>query len=440
MTLAFLFGAFVVLLGVGTPVAVALGGSVVLAALWAGTIPIPILGQKLYANLDHFTLMAVPFFFLAAAFMETGGIVRHLVNFANLLVGRFRGGLGMAAVLTCMFFAAISGSSPATVAAVGGIMIPALTQRGYPINYAVGAVTAAGGLGILIPPSIPLILYGFVTATSIPKLFMAGILPGLLYGGLLMAMARFLAGRFDVAAPEALTAHEKARTVRMAVPALLLPIFLVIGIYGFPAMSIGPFNFDGGAIFTPTEAALMTATAALLIGFFVYRQTTLRSMVETVLQVTPRIGMVFWIVTNAVLFGFFLAQQGVPDALAEWLVSMDMPQWLFLLLVNLILIAAGMFIDGVPMILMFMPVLFPAARALGVDPIHFGIMVVVNIELGLLTPPVGLNLFVASTVSGVPLARVIRAVLPWAAVTAVMLVLITYLPILSTFLPSLMAG
>jgi C4-dicarboxylate transporter DctM subunit len=438
MTIAFLFACFFVLILVGTPVAVALGGSVALASLWSGAVPLPILGQKLYGNLDHFTLMAVPFFFLAAALMETGGIVRHLVSFANMLVGRFRGGLGMTAVLTSMFFAAISGSSPATVAAVGGIMIPALVKQGYPINYAIGSVTTAGGLGILIPPSIPLILYGFVTETSIPKLFMAGVLPGLLYGGLLMVVARFLARRVKVDAPVNLTAMEKARAVRMAVPALMLPLFLVIGIYGFPAFTVGDLSFEGGAIFTPTEAALMTASAALLIGFFIYRQTTLRSMAATVLQVTPRVGMVFWIVTNAVLFGFFLAQQGVPTALAEWLVSMNMSPWLFLLLVNLILVVAGMFLDGVPMILMFMPVLFPAARALGIDPIHFGIMVVVNIELGLLTPPVGLNLFVASTISGVPLQQVIRAVLPWMCVTVLMLVLVTYIPIISTFLPSLM--
>lgn len=382
MTLVFLFASFAVLLAVGTPVAVALGGSAALAALWAGAVPLPIFGKKLYANLDHFTLMAVPFFFLAAALMETGGIVRHLVTIANLLVGRFRGGLGIAAVLTCMFFAAVSGSSPATVAAVGAIMIPELTKKGYSADYAVGVVTTAGGLGILIPPSIPLILYGFVTETSIPRLFIGGIVPGLIYAALLMVAARVLARKVEVAPMPDLTLAERGRAVRMALPALFLPLFLIVGIYGFPAFEIGPIAFEGGAIFTPTEAALMTATLALLIGVFIYRQTTLRSLVDTVLTVTPRVGMVFWIVTNAVLFGFFLAQQGVPDALANWLVSMDMPQWLFLLLVNFILIGAGMFIDGLPMILLFMPVLFPAAEALGIDPIHFGIMVVVNIELG----------------------------------------------------------
>lgn len=424
----------------GTPVAVALGGATVIASLWAGAVPLPIIGQKIYANLDNFTLMAVPFFFLAAALMETGGIVGHLVTTANMIMGRFRSGLGMATVLTCAFFAAISGSSPATVAAVGGIMIPALRKHGYPDNYAVGLIATAGGLGILIPPSIPLILYGFVTDTSIPKLFMAGILPGVLYAGLLMLTARFLGRNIAVEPLPDQSRIEKARAVRNAVPALLMPIFLIVGIYGFPAFSVGLHSFGGGAMFTPTEAAIMLSAIALPVGFFIYRQTTLRSLAQTVLNVTPNIGMIFWIVTNAVLFGFFLAQQGVPTALAEWLVAMDMPIWAFLLSVNVILLIAGMFIDGIPMILMFMPVLYPASRALGVDPIHFGILVVMNIEVGLLTPPVGLNLYVVSTISGVPLLQVIRAIMPWLLVAFSMLMLITYVPIVSTFIPGLMTG
>lgn len=440
ITVTLLFASFLVLMLIGTPVAVALGGATIIASLWAGALPLPILGQKIYGNLDHFTLMAVPFFFLAAAFMETGGIVRHLVAIANMIMGRFRGGMGMATVLTCAFFAAISGSSPATVAAVGSVMFPALKKQGYPSNYAVGLVTAAGGLGILIPPSIPLILYGFVTDTSIPKLFMAGILPGLLYASLLMLMARFLARNFTVKPMPDLSRLEKARSIRIALPALLLPVFLVLGIYGLPAFSLGVFTFSGGAIFTPTEASLMLSAAALLVGFFIYRQTTVRAMVQTVLTVTPNIGMIFWIVTNAVLFGFFLTQQGVPDALANWLVSIDMNKYLFLLIVNAILIVAGLFVDGVPMILMFMPVLYPAAKALGIDPIHFGIVVVMNIEVGLLTPPVGLNLFVASTISGIPLAQVISSILPWLGAAFFMLLVLTYLPGLSTFLPSLMTA
>jgi C4-dicarboxylate transporter DctM subunit len=430
---------FTILTVIGAPVAVALGGSVLLAATIFSPVPLAILGQKVYANLDSFTLVAVPFFFLAAGFMETGGIVRHLVNLANMLVGRFRGGLGITTVLACMFFATISGSSPATVAAVGGVMVPSLVKAGYPRSYAVGAVTTAGGLGILIPPSIPLILYGFVTETSIPKLFVAGILPGVLYGAMLMGVARLLARKFVPATMPKLERAERAAAVRMALPALSLPVFLVIGIYGFPAFSIGSFATRGGAIFTPTEASVICAFTAILIGAFVYREITWRSLLATISDVMPRVGMIFWIITNAILFGFFLAQEGVPNALATWLVSIGMPQWLFLLSVNVLLIVAGLFLDGIPMILLFMPVLFPAAKALNVDPIHFGIMVVVNIELGLIHPPVGLNLYVASTISGMPVGQVMRAVLPWGAMTVLLLLLVTFVPWVTTFLPSLMS-
>lgn len=440
MSVAILFIFFSIFLVLGVPLAVSMGASVLLVALSISAVPLPILAQKLHANLDSFALIAVPFFFLAAALMEKGGIVRHLVNVANMMVGRFRGGLGMAAVMACILFAAISGSSPATVAAVGGIMVPTLIRHGYSREYAIGALAAAGGLGILLPPSIPLILYGFITGTSIPKLFMAGIIPGLFYGALLLTTARFLARNMTLIPPEEATRIEKLKSLRMAIPALSLPVLLIVGIYGFPAFSIGDLSFRGGAIFTPTEAAFMSVFVAIVIGAMIYKELTPRKFIQTILDVTPRIGMIYWISTNAVLFGFFIAQQGIPTMLADWLVSMEMSPWLFLLLVNIILIIAGIFLDGVPMILLFMPVLFPAATALGVDPIHFAIIVVVNIELGLISPPVGMNLFVISAIAKAPLGEVFRAVMPWLWVTVLTLLIITYVPWLSTFLPSLMSN
>jgi C4-dicarboxylate transporter DctM subunit len=440
MAAATLFVLFFVLMLIGAPVAIALGGSVATAALLFSPLPLAMLGQKVFENLNSFILMSVPFFLLAAALMEAGGIVRHLINFANLLVGRMRGGLGMTAVLTSAFFAAICGSSSATVAAVGGLMIPALTEQGYPTNYAIGVVATAGALGILVPPSIALILYGFVTQNSIPKLFVAGILPGVLYCVLLMMMARYKARNLDIVVPPPMNMAERIETLRVAIPALCLPVFLMVGIYGFPAFTVGSWSFQGGAIFTPTEAAVMCSLAALLLGVFVYRRTTWRSLISTVVKVTPRIGMIFWIITNATLFGFFVADQGVPDALAHWLVSIAMPRWAFLMMVNFALIIAGLFLDGVPMILTLIPVLYPAAIAVGINPIHFAIVVVVNIELGLQHPPMGMNLFVVSSISDVPLPQVIRATLPWMSVTVVMLLIITYVPWISTFLPSLMAN
>jgi len=429
---------FCILSVIGAPIAVTLGAATLLAAILFDPIPLALFAQKVQANIDSTTLMAVPFFFLAAAVMETGGIVRRLVSLAMAMVGHRRGGIGLTGVLACMFFAAISGSSGATVAAVGGIMIPTMIEKGYSKRYAVGAMTTAGSLGILIPPSIPMVLYGFITETSIPRLFIAGILPGILFGLLLMALARYLAAREQVPMAPKQNWSERRYAFSDALPALSLPAFLIIGIYGYPTFDAFGTRYEGGAIFTPTEAAVMCTALAALIGALVYRETNLRRLIDTMLEVAPRVGMIFWITTNAILFSFFLTQQGVPEQLASWLVGMDMPQWLFLLLVNVILIIAGIFMDGVPMILLFMPMLFPASQALGVDPLHFCIIVVVNIELALISPPVGINLYVASTIANVPIHEVVIASIPWTGVAVVMLFIVTYVPWLSTFLPSVL--
>ncbi|HEV7264536.1 MAG TPA: TRAP transporter large permease [Falsiroseomonas sp.] len=429
---------FLVLVVLGLPIAVTLGAATLVALMLFDPIPLPLIGQKVLSNVDSTTLMAVPFFFLAAAFMESGGIVRRLVALATAMVGHLRGGIGMTGVLACMFFAAISGSSGATVAAVGGIMIPAMLRHGYSKRYAVGSMTTAGSLGILLPPSIPMVLYGFLTETSIPRLFVAGILPGLLLGVMLMLLARHLAIREAVPSIPRQSWAERRHALVDALPALSLPAFLLVGIYGFPAFDLGGVSYQGGAIFTPTEAAVVCAALAALIGTLAYRETSLPGLFRVMLEVTPRIGMIFWITTMAILFSFMLTQEGVPAALSEWLVAMEMPQWLFLLLVNLVLIVAGIFMDGVPMILLFMPMIFPAATSLGVDPLHLCIIVVVNIELALISPPVGINLYVASSIANVPIHQVVVACLPWVAVVAVMLGLVTYLPFLSTWLPGIL--
>ena len=429
---------FTLLAIIGAPIAVTLGASTLVALMLFDPIPLPLIGQKVLTNIDSTTLMAVPFFFLAAAFMERGGIVKRLVDLAAAMVGHLKGGIGMTGVLACMFFAAISGSSGATVAAVGGIMIPAMIRHGYSKRYAVGSMTTAGSLGILLPPSIPMVLYGFLTETSIPKLFVGGIIPGIVLGLMLLLLARFLAVREGVASPPPQSWAERGAAFREALPALSLPVFLLVGIYGFPAFTIGGHSFQGGAIFTPTEAAVVCAALAALIGIFVYRQSNLRDLANTILDVTPRVGMIFWITTMAILFSFMITQEGLPGALSDWLIAKEMPQWLFLLLLNVVLIIAGVFMDGVPMILLFMPLIFPAATSLGVDPIHLCIIVIVNIELAVISPPVGINLYVSSTIANVPIHEVVRAALPWVAVVCVMLGLVTYFPALSTWLPELL--
>ena len=433
-----LFATFFILIIIGAPIAVALGGSVVVASTLFSPIPYAVIGQKVYANLHHFTLMAVPFFFFAAAFMESGGLVQRLVGLANALVGHLRGGLGMTSVLACIFFASISGSSPATVAAIGNMMYPALVKEGYSPKYSIGALATAGSIGILIPPSIPLVLYGFITETSIPDLFIAGIVPGIVYGTAMMIAARFLARKEKYALRERAKLPARLGAVRQSVPALMLPLFIVVGIYGFPEFDFAGSHYSGGAIFTPTEAAVMATALALLIGFFIYRELTVRDIPRAFVHASARVGMIFWIAANAVLFGFFITKLGIPKAVTEAIVAMELSRVEFLLIVNLFLIVVGFFLEGVPTILIFIPILFPAAEAVGIDPVHFGIITVVNIELGLVTPPVGLNLFVGSGVSGLPVMTVFRATIPWMVATIFTLLLVTYVPEISLFLPRLM--
>lgn len=438
MEVGLLIGSFFALVLLGLPIAVSLGGATMIAAFTLSPIPLPIIGQKLFSNLDHFTLMAVPFFFFAAALMESGGLVARLVGLANAIVGHLRGGLGITTVLACIFFAAISGSSPATVAAVGNLMYPALLKEGYTKRYAIGALATAGSIGILIPPSIPMILYGFITETSIVALFIAGIIPGLIYGGLMMLTARFLARTQGHDVRERVTRGEFGIAVRRSLPALSLPFFIVIGIYGFPELEIGTFYFDGGAIFTPTEAAVMSSLLAIIIGRFVYKELTVRDFSGAIVVSAARVGTIFWIAANAILFGFFVTKLGIPVIITDYIIGLDLEPWQFLLVVNVVLVIIGFFLEGVPTILIFMPILFPAAQAIGIDPVHFGIIVVVNIELGLITPPVGLNLFVGASISGLSVVSVFRATLPWMISTVVTLGLVTYIPTISLFLPSFM--
>lgn len=438
MTAICLVVLFFLLVTIGAPVAVALGGSVAAVSLLLDPIPLPIIGQKLFANLDHFSLMAVPFFFFAAALMETGGLVRRLINLANAIVGHWTGGLGVTTVLSCVFFAAISGSSPATVAGIGRIMYPNLTKEGYSPRYALGALVTAGSIGILIPPSIPLIMFGFVTETSVTRLFLAGVVPGIIYALGMIAMAVFLARQTDVPRHPPAPMRQRASAIWAALPALALPVMIFVGIYGLPPVSLGPVQIDGGAIFTPTEAAVMATLLAMVIGMFCYRELSPAGMVKAIVSTAPSVGMIFFITTNALLFAFFITKLGIPATVTDLIMSLGLETWQFLLLVNLLFLIIGFFLEGVPTILMFVPVLFPAAVAMGVDPVHFGIIVIVNIELGLVTPPVGLNLFVAAGVSDRSVVDVFKGALPWMAVTIAVLMLVTFVPQLSLFLPNLM--
>ncbi|MBW2146330.1 MAG: TRAP transporter large permease subunit [Deltaproteobacteria bacterium] len=435
-----LFTILILMFLLGVPIAVSLGMSVIITFIFFSDFPLFIVAQRLYANLTHYPLMAVPFFIIAGKIMERGGIARRLIDFANTLVGQFPGGLALTGILACMFFASISGSSTATVAAIGSIMIPGMLEKGYGRNFAVGSITTAGALGILIPPSIAMIIYGFVTETSVGKLFIAGIIPGIFLGFSLMVVSFVVAKKRGFKSERRFTWLEKTRAFKNAIWSLLLPVIVVVGIYGVPAMTIGSWHIKGGGIFTPTEAAAVCVIYAVIVSVFIYKEIKLRDLPGVILQSANIIAMLMFIITTAMLFGFILTNAQVPHHVAQWVIEHNFSPWLFLLMVNIILFFAGDFMDPTPIIMIFIPVLFPAVEALGIDPIHFGIIVVVNMEMGLVTPPIGMNLYVASAIMNMPLYDVLRASLPWILVIVFVLIVITYVPVISTFLPKLMYG
>ncbi len=436
----FLFALLFLLLALGVPIAISLAMPVLAAFYWFTDFPMMVLAQKLFTNIASVPLMAVPYFILAAAIMRHGGVARRLTDLATVLVGELPGGLAMAGTLACAFFAAISGSSSATVVAIGGIMIPAALKAGYDERLAVGSIATAGALGILIPPSIPFIIYGIVTETSIPKMFIAGILPGIFLASLLMLTTYIVAVRSGYQGSPRIPIKMKLRAIADSFWSLLLPVIVVVGIYGFPKINLGGREYGGGAVFTPTEASVVCVVYAFVVGAFVYRELRLREVPKVVLESAYTIGMLMFVITCAILLGFFLASQQVPLKVSDLLLSTNMEPWMFLLMVNVVLIVAGCFMDATPIIVIFVPVLFPTAQALGIDPVHFGIMVTVNLEFGTITPPVGLNLYMASGITRIPVHQIVRHVLPWAAPVLIALLVVTYVPELSTFLPKLLWG
>ncbi len=409
MTAAFLIASLFGLLFLGVPIAVSLGLSTLATFLLFTDLPLGIVAQRLYHNLDAFPLMAAPFFILAGNLAQVGGVARRLTDLSQTLVGHIRGGLALTTVLSCMFFAAASGSSAATVAAVGSILIPAMMRANYPKEIAIGTVATAGSLGILIPPSIPMLIYGLITQTSVSRLFIAGVLPGLFYGGMLLLVAYVAARVKGLERLERVNWRGRLAAAKRAGWSLALPVIVIGGIYGWPDMRIGPWEIEGMALFTPTEAAIAAVFYTFIVAKFVYRELSWWEFVIVSRDSLLVSAMLLFIVTNAILFGFLLTDQQIPATVAEWITEQNMSPLVFLLIVNIVLMIAGQFMDGIPIIMIFVPVLFPAAMALDIDPVHLGIILVVNLELGTITPPVGVNLFVASAISRTSLYEVTKA-------------------------------
>ncbi len=440
MAVASVFVGLFVLLFMGAPIAIALGLPVLLAFALAGDLPLVVVAQKLQDNISAFPLMAVPFFILASDLMQHGGVARRLIRLANAIVGHLPGGLAIAGIMACAFFAAISGSSAATVAAIGSLMIPGMIEAGYDKRFAVGCMACAGSLGILIPPSIPMVIYGYVTETSVGKLFIAGVIPGIFFALTLMFVTYVYARMKGMQRGVPATWAERWVAVKDATWSLLLPVLIVVGIYGIPEVRLGPIRFSGTGAFTPTEAAAVSVLYAFLVGLFVHRELKWRDMAKVLGESMRKIAMLMFLIANAILFGFFLTSALIPQKLSAGINSMGLAPWQYLLAVNVLLFFAGDFMDAVPIILIFIPVLFPTAMALGIDPVHLGIVVTINMEMGAITPPVGVNLYVASAISGMPLYRVLRAAAPWILVVVFVLLVVTYIPIIATFLPKVMYG
>lgn len=416
-----LFVVFFLLLLSTAPISVALGLTAFLYFFYYTTLPLTQTTDTLFNSLNTFTLMAIPFFVYAANIMTYGGISRRLTEAANAAVGRFPGGLALTAVISCMFFAAISGSSPATVVAVGTLLIPAMIEAGYGRMFSTGIVATSGSLGILIPPSIPLIVYGIATETSIGDLFIAGFGPGLLAGVLLIGLVLFTAWRRGLRGQEIpLTRAQRIKAFRDAFLGLLLPIFVLGGIYG--------------GVFTPTEAAAMAVLYSLIVSLFVYREMTLKDLARVTVASARMSAMIMFIIANAILFSFVLTSERIPDQITNLFINLDLSWLTFLLVVNAFLLLVGCFMETSSAILILAPIFLPVATQLGINPIHFGIIMVMNLEIGMVTPPFGLNLFVASGISKLSVVRVAKASAPSALVLLAALLVVTYVPDISLFL------
>jgi C4-dicarboxylate transporter DctM subunit len=410
------------LLALGMPIFVVLG---LCAAVLYAVSGQPLIGvaQVIVDQLDSTTLMALPLFVMAAAFMRRGGVARALVDLAAAWLGGIQGSLGLVTVLACTLFAAICGSSVATALAMGTILLPAMLERGYPRPFALGVIGASGTIGIVIPPSLALILYGIVAEQSVPRLFLAGILPGLLQAAAFFAWVFYTARRQGFPKEPPLPLGERLAATRRALPALLVPAVVLVGIYG--------------GLVTVTEAAAISAVVALFVSLVFYRGFHPLETLSVIAEALRSAAAILLIVATALAFGHWMTQSGIPAALVRFTVSHGFRTWEFLLAINVLLLILGCFLEVTATLLLVLPVLAPALVPLGVDPVHFAIIFTHNMEIGLVHPPVGLNLFVLSTISDAPVGEVIRGIFPFLVLLLVVLGLITYVPILTLWLPGL---
>ncbi|MES2318587.1 MAG: TRAP transporter large permease subunit [Pseudomonadota bacterium] len=423
MNAAIIFILLLLLMLTGMPISIALGLTVLGFLFTMTDVPIDAVALKLFSGIEKFEIMAIPFFILAGNFLTHGGVARRMINFATSMVGHWHGGLALAGVLACALFAAVSGSSPATVVAIGSIILPAMVRQGYPKAFGAGVITTSGALGILIPPSIVMVMYSVTTNTSVGQLFMAGVVPGIMLAFLLGLTTWYLARKHGYPRMPKASWRERWVTFRKSVWGLMLIVVVMGGIYS--------------GKFTPTEAAAMSAVYAFFIAVFVYKDLKLSQIRKVLLDSASLSAMLLYIITNAMLFSFLMTSEQIPQAMAAWITAKGMGVVSFLLVVNILLLIAGNFMEPSSIVLILAPILFPVAMKLGIDPVHFGILIVVNMEVGMCHPPVGLNLYVASGITKMGISELTVAVLPWLFTMLAFLVIVTYVPQISLWLPNL---
>jgi C4-dicarboxylate transporter DctM subunit len=424
MNAAIIFILLLVLMLTGMPISISLGLTVLTFLFGFTEVPLESVALKLFTGIEKFEIMAIPFFILAGNFLTHGGVARRMINFASSMVGHWYGGLGLAGVLACALFAAVSGSSPATVVAIGSILLPAMVKAGFPKSFGAGVITTSGALGILIPPSIVMVMYSVATNTSVGALFMAGVIPGIALAGVLGGVTWYRARKFNYPRLPKATWVERLVAFKASAWGLLLIVIVMGGIYT--------------GLFTPTEAAAMSAVYAFFVAVFVYKDMSLKDVPRVLLSSANMSAMLLYIITNAVLFSFIMANENIPQALADWMLGNGLGMISFLLAVNVMLLLAGNFMEPSSIVLIFAPILFPVAMKLGIDPVHFGIIMVVNMEVGMCHPPVGLNLYVASGITKMGITELTVAVWPWLLAMLCFLGVVTYWPGLSLWFPRML--
>lgn len=410
---------------IGIPVAFALGGSTLFAMAFASDLSLQMIPQRMVVSIMTTTLLAIPLFVLAGNLMSKGGMSKRIINFAMSLIGRKTGGLAMVAILACMIFAALSGSSSATAAAIGAIMIPEMVKYKYSKSFAGAVVASSAELGAIIPPSSAMIVYGVATGTSVTGLFMAGIVPGIMIGITLMGVAYYFSRKYGFKGiPETEELISPMKALKESFFALLMPIIILGGIYG--------------GIFTPTEAAVVAVVYGFIVGVFVYKEIKLSNIMDIFLTSVRQSTMVLFLISTAMVFGYILGVEKIPHAVAEFFVGLSDSPIVFLLLVNILFFIIGMFMESAPAILILGPILAPIAVQYGIDPIHFGAIVIINLCVGMVTPPVGLNLYVTCAITKLKMEQLAPKLVPFLICLVADVMLITYVPAISTFLPNLL--